>query len=296
MKINKPSKVLDLLRTTVKSGRLSRGYGWLLANVPDFVWGGPNIHIMTQVGDMVVPVKDPASTGLMLWGEILHEIHESRIIRHLGKTCDVVCDIGAHMGWYSRLISANMQHAGRIYAFEPNPVSYSYLQENTCGHSAISIYPLAVSDSAQPITFYCAESSNLSSAVRQVGRPVVVTATTLDEFCDKQQLYSGVDFVKCDVEGGELAVLRGSRRLRASERAPIWMIEVDDGFLSEAEILLDQLNAEIHAIDPTVHLYYLNDNGQPCMMRHIAERHAPNIFIVPNHRLEQFEAAAQPRI
>jgi FkbM family methyltransferase len=185
-----------------------------------------------------------------------------------------------------------MQREGKIYAFEPNPASFNYLYENTRDYSAISIYPLAVSDSSQPLTFFCVKRSNLSSALRQVGQPVVVSATTLDEFLDKRRLLAGADFVKCDVEGGELAVMRGSRELRRGKHAPIWMIEIDDGFLSDAGILLEQVNTEVHAIDPSVHLFYLNNKGQPCRMRHIADRHAANIFIVPKHRLEQFEAAA----
>jgi FkbM family methyltransferase len=240
------------------------------------------------IGDMVVPVNDPPSAGLIMWGNLPHETRESQLIRCLARECHILFDIGAHIGWYARLMAANTDRTGQVFAFEPNPHTNPYLYKNTRDYPSVAIYPLIVSDVVQRVTLYCAESSNLSSIVRKVGEPVTLPAVTLDHFCAQHENHDRVDFVKCDVEGGELAVLRGSRRLRGGPHAPIWMIEVEDGFMAEANITHDQINTEIFSVDGTVTLFELTRNGQAQAIQCIGDHHVPNVFVVPGQRLDQF--------
>lgn len=63
------------------------------------------------------------------------------------------------------------------------------------------------------------------------GRPIVtsttVSLTTLDNFSERQKI-ERIDFLKIDVEGAELAVLRGARRLLAERR--IRFIQFEFGY------------------------------------------------------------------
>jgi hypothetical protein len=171
MKISSPSIFLKLLQWAVQSGSIKRGYGRLLKYLPFGLWGGRNVRIETGVGNMVLPLDDPASGGLLFFGEISHEKAESSLVRRLAETSRAVIDIGAHFGWYSLLMAGAMEKNGHVYAFEPNPHTFQFLQENTKSRANISAFPLAVSDSEKTVTFYCAETSSLSSAVRSVGQP-----------------------------------------------------------------------------------------------------------------------------
>jgi hypothetical protein len=49
----------------------------------------------------------------------------------------------------------------------------------------------------------------------------------LDSGCElfRRQIVTRLDFIKCDVEGGELEVIRGAQQLLKSER-PGWLMEV----------------------------------------------------------------------
>jgi hypothetical protein len=111
-------------------------------------------------------------------------------------------------------------------------------------------------------------------------------------------LLNKVDFVKCDVEGGEIAVLRGARQVRASASAPIWMIEVDEHFLTEAGNSIEDLMAEI--LQPQLgewYLFYLDTSGVAQRVQHLSERRGTNnVFLVPNIRLNQFEQATRKKI
>ncbi|HXG06322.1 MAG TPA: FkbM family methyltransferase, partial [Nitrososphaera sp.] len=51
-----------------------------------------------------------------------------------------------------------------------------------------------------------------------------VEVMTLDSFW-KQKIVPRIDFIKCDVEGGELEVIRGGLELLSLQR-PGWLLEV----------------------------------------------------------------------
>jgi FkbM family methyltransferase len=245
--------------------------------------------VCTEVGELVLPLRDPGSSDLLFFGKILHEQNETLLIRRLAKTAEVVIDVGAHFGWYSLLMWRAMQGGRRVLAFEPNPITYAYLLENARNCDGLSTYQRAVGDIEGPIPFHVALSSNLSSSVRSVGQEISVGSTTLDSIAQEARIWGAIDFVKCDVEGGELAVLRGSRIVRSAESPPIWMIEIDPVFLREANITADDLNSEILGIRPSSRLFYLGQDGCPVEIPGIPESGKTlNIFIVPTSRLEQF--------
>ena len=151
-----------------------------------------------------------------------------------------VLDIGANVGWYSCLLAhAGLRSEGRILALEPNPAIRDVLAANADRHTQVEALYEAVTDNAGESCFYTAPSSDLSSATRGVGTKIVVRATTVDD--PVAQGLGSVDLVKSDVEGGELAVLRGTRRVRAGANPPIWMIEVNENFLREAESNYEEL-------------------------------------------------------
>jgi hypothetical protein len=115
--------------------------------------------------------------------------------------------------------------------------------------------------------------------------------TTLDDWCHERRV-AVVDFIKCDVEGAEVGVLRGARSLLKSENPPIWMIEVIDPFLDEVAQSADDLLREFHDGQTTIRLYSQTDRGEPVQIERLADRlHSNNVFVVPSTRDEQFERA-----
>ena len=245
----------------------------------------------------MVPVKDHGSAYLLFWDCIPHESRESALIRRLALGCRVAVDIGAHVGYYSRLIWQMMQGKGSIYAFEPDPRTFIYLEENVRGRPGLSAYKMALGESHGRARFFSAVSSDLGSTVRQVGVPVTVDCTTLDLFCQSLCIADQVDFVKLDVEGGEAAVLRGARQVRSGNNPPIWMIEVIDSFLLEAGTSPEEMTTELlWAQSGSPHLFYLDRDGAPKEIKHLSERQqTSNVFVVPEVRVVQFIAAARKR-
>ena len=297
MRISRPSPAFRVLRRAVQSGLVKRGYARLFRLVPSVVWGGDSLEVETRVGRMVLSVREPSVVPLLIWGDIRMEHRESAFIEAwMRNVSGVALDIGAHVGWYTRLMARDVQQRdsmekrrAHVYAFEPNPVVFPYLRETVKDLPCVSVHPVAVTSRWGRLEFYCAESANLSSVVRAVGKSVIVDGIALDQFCTEVDILGDVSFVKCDVEGGELDVLRGARELRTGSPPPVWMVEVAEVFLQQAGVTANALTIEIAQGTHPANIFYLDAHGVPVKVSHVSERSGTsNIFIVPKVRIPEF--------
>lgn len=151
---------------------------------------------------------------------------------------DVFFDVGAHHGWVSMWALALVGEKGAVFSFEPSPPNLSILnwhkKANHAGHW--QIIPRAVSDEdAVQKQFVLVDAGDSPMNSLTTGGPDtplmdgrdVKTATvqtiTLDTFYQEAGVRPVV--VKIDVEGAELLVLQGARRLLA-EVCPILILAV----------------------------------------------------------------------
>ncbi len=155
----------------------------------------------------------PALETISISRDARAQIDECRLIFEMANRPEakgVMIDVGAHHGSsLSRFAAAGW----RVVAFEPDPANRQELVKQHGGRKNVSIFDEAVSDAAgQNVPFYASdESTGISglSAFRESHREVArVRTTTLDEIVARHRIAS-VDFLKIDVEGFEMAVLRG---------------------------------------------------------------------------------------
>jgi hypothetical protein len=134
-----------------------------------------------------------------------------------------VIDGGAYLGFYTVLAARRVGPAGTVFAFEPDPQSFGMLRRNI-GENGFEDRVIALRDR-------CANVDDALGA-----RPV--------------------DLVRLELEGGEVAALRGMRRTLASSPDPCLIVECSPIALGRAgtspRTLLRELEAagfEIYAID-----------------------------------------------
>ena len=119
-----------------------------------------------------------------------------------------VLDVGAHVGYYTVLSAVLSGPQGQVYAFEPNPVNHAFLQRHVRLNrlASVTIENAAVSDRNGTASFAFGSGSG-TGHLDEAGA-LTVRTLRLDDFCSDRQIRP--EFVKIDVEGAELAVLRGA--------------------------------------------------------------------------------------
>ena len=152
----------------------------------------------------------------------------------------VVFDVGANVGDYSLLLRGLLPTV-TVYAFEPSKSVYRLLANTiTEAHAdgQIKPYNFGFSDSERTVEFYSYtvegnDASVLSSIDQRLPTQVLDVQTqgseeiqvrTIDGFCQAEGI-DRIDFLKLDVEGHELAVLRGATRMLTAGRIPMIQFE-----------------------------------------------------------------------
>ena len=139
-----------------------------------------------------------------------------------------VVDVGANVGFWTIPAARALGPGGRVVAFEPNPWAVDRLRRNLALNddgslAAVEIVAAAVGAAPGTMELYSddleagASQATLYAAAHD-GSPqhVEVPVTTLDDV-----VTGPVDLVKIDVQGHEMAVLDGARRLFEGLRPPM---------------------------------------------------------------------------
>jgi FkbM family methyltransferase len=157
-----------------------------------------------------------------------------RILRALVKPGDIVVDIGASTGLYTFELARLVGPSGRIHAIEPDPPSVARLENMRHARPNITVYPVALSDRRGVATLHVPVVSGLRiAALASLSVPswragIDHVAVTVDlEPLDSILPADGrpVSFVKIDVEGHELAVLRGATATLRT--LPAMLVEIE---------------------------------------------------------------------
>jgi FkbM family methyltransferase len=152
---------------------------------------------------------------------------------------NVCLDIGANTGIFSVPLAKRRPFV-EIYGLEPHPQLFDRYCTNIRSNRITNLKPLniAASDNNNILTFFSQDLSKsdnwgLSSTVyaKSIGinNKISVKSTTCDQL--KKDIFPNkkVDFVKIDVQGGELAVLKGMIEILYVDR-PIVVFEHEDEF------------------------------------------------------------------
>ncbi len=153
------------------------------------------------------------------------------------KEAKIIYDIGANIGNHT-VYFAKKLNAEKIYSFEPMPINYKIFEKNIADNKIENIvtpYNVALG----------AESSSASMAIEQENNngtaKIDLTSETPGETVKIITLDSlnlpMPDFIKIDVEGFELNVLKGMINILKNSNAPIW-IEIDEDTCEEVYSLL----------------------------------------------------------
>ncbi len=153
-----------------------------------------------------------------------------------GGTC---VDAGANVGFYTLHLAKRVGPSGRVFAFEPDPRNASRLRRNVALNAfegIVEVTEAAVSDRNGSGTFHRSDETHsgwgsLASHAGEISS-IEVATTTLDSFLEARKI-ERVDFLKADVEGSEIELLRGAERSLEKRRFRRLFIEFNGVRLAE---------------------------------------------------------------
>ena len=137
----------------------------------------------------------------------------------------ILFDVGANIGHYS-LKASEIFPQSEIFSFEPSKVSFEQLLENTKSSGNINCVKMAFGDESKKHILYSPDNGSAMASLykRDIPNSEVefnlseeIEIMKLDDWVNRNNVYP--DFLKVDVEGAELLVLRGSIKTLQKIRA-----------------------------------------------------------------------------
>lgn len=148
-----------------------------------------------------------------------YEVDAANFLRSHVAPGAVIYNVGAHVGVLALQLARWSGPTGRVVAFEPNPYAVSLLRRNLRLNgldSQVDVVRVAIGDAVGEVTLRVCDANPMARAGKAnplllKTEAVRVPVTTLDRFSESHQLMP--DWVVMDVEGWEVAALRGGRQL-----------------------------------------------------------------------------------
>jgi len=230
-------------------------------------------------------------------------IPEMEILRQTVNSDDIVFDIGANVGEFSFFLSTIISD-GLIYAFEPQDKPFEVLRSVCRNMKAVVPYNLGFSSSSGEATLHIPivkghvspseasldprfnDFSGYERRSKSTGSSQErIRLTTLDEFCETSPI-DRLDFVKIDVEGHELEILKGGNRTCLGVHRPIFLIEVFPYvYQGHFENVCEYLELQDY-------VGFVIDKGdagvEPLSMNNVQNSPGFNYFYVPREKAGEF--------
>lgn len=173
---------------------------------------------------------------------------EYRAFRDAVQPGEVALDVGANVGAYTLLLGRWVRPGGRVFAFEPAGEAFAglsrHVELNGLGDGVTCVRAAAAATTGTALLAV----DGLSGANRlasDAGGERVETVT-LDDFCAREGIHPS--FIKIDVEGAELDVLRGAREtIRAGGAGLALFVEMHPTIWREMGITAAEVQAELEA-------------------------------------------------
>lgn len=187
---------------------------------------------------------------------------EFRLIQDYLPNSTTVMDVGANVGEWSKL-ALSINPAINLHCFEPSLSTYQELIKNNFPKNVVC-NQIGLSSSERTAELFIFENnSGLNSIYRREGlevgyqlapqsRKETINLTTLDNYC----LYAKIkiiDFMKVDIEGHELELFKGARKLLSENCIKVIQFEYGGCNIDSRVLLKDIFDFFIDY--PNYHIY-----------------------------------------
>jgi FkbM family methyltransferase len=223
----------------------------------------------------------------LLCSSLLEREPEFRVVRHLVKPDDSVIDIGANVGVYTKILSELAGPDGHVYSIEPFPSTFEILCYivNKLHLDNVEPINIAISDSEAIVTMALPQDSS-GAEIHYRASIVKDHTNTENEITNIQAITidsrfltapGAISFIKCDVEGHELACIKGATKFLAQSKAA-WLIEIS-GDPDDTDSAADRVFKILKVQDYSAWWY----DGSKLRKRRPGDKSTNYFFLKDNH-------------
>jgi FkbM family methyltransferase len=146
----------------------------------------------------------PTNVSANLWINPASRFHDLSLFTDYCRPDDVVVDVGANIGEVSIVFSRRVGAGGQVFAFEPHPRIFQYLQGNLALNHCGNVTSRNIAVGSAPGTVHMSDDKR-DDMNRITPAGIAVRCSTLDAELPAVP----IALLKVDVEGSELSVLKG---------------------------------------------------------------------------------------
>jgi FkbM family methyltransferase len=180
---------------------------------------------------------------------IIMKGHEKESLPHFKPNYgDFVIDVGSHIGHYTLIAAKLVGPKGKVIAIEADPKNFEILNKNIelnkLNDNVITIN-YAASSKEEKIKLFTPEkdagqtifNTIISNRVNPNEKFIEVNANTLDNLLQENEIsVNEVNWIKIDVEGAELEVLKGAHNILSKSKDISLLIEIHSSDLYQSII------------------------------------------------------------
>jgi FkbM family methyltransferase len=202
--------------------------------------------VFRSVGNKVYQHAFPIYRPLYAAYKAYTDRAERKLLRKVLFPGAAVVDAGANIGIYSQFLSRCVGPSGVVHSFEPSPENFKRLRSATCKLANVHAFQAAVGEHSGKSELYISDKLNVDHrtypAEPSSRRTIPIEMVALDDYFKAGER---VDLIKMDIQGYELHVLRGAKRVLQENRKiklllefwPYGLDQAGDGWKDLIEML-----------------------------------------------------------
>ena len=213
------------------------------------------------------------------------KVFQGYLVKKILKFCrkgSTILDVGANYGQMSLQFSQAVGSSGKIYSFEASPLVYEFLVQNLKANGADNIIPVfgAVSDIVGQRLFFPYPNLSQEPTFGSYGinpssnEGFSVTTLTIDSL----NIQEKIDFMKIDIQGADLACLKGAVKTIQRSQMPI-VLEYE----SKYSCLFNETYQDY--LDFVTSISYSIEEG-PKSTADLPEKGTVNLLIIPRQKVD----------
>jgi len=191
----------------------------------EYLWRTKNEAVVTLPWGLPININPHEAVGYNIASEGLYEVEVTETLWRLTQPGDLAVDAGANIGYTTSILGLRVGPNGSVHSFEPHPQVFASLRENVelwqndarCGSFVLHETALGRETGKALLhtsdwfrtnrgTAWIAETAEAAPNQQAIEVPI----QTLDSLFAERE---NIGILKIDVQGYELAVLKGMTRL-----------------------------------------------------------------------------------